>query len=34
MMEAVRASEISVSFNVTTQRYIPEYSKLLIGYYN
>jgi hypothetical protein len=28
MMEAVRTSEMSVNFNVTTQRYIPEESKL------
>jgi hypothetical protein len=28
MMEAVRTSETSVSFNVTTRRYIPEGSKL------
>jgi hypothetical protein len=28
-MEAVRTSETSVNFNVTTRRYIPEYSKLL-----
>jgi hypothetical protein len=28
MMEAVRTSEKSVNFNVTTRRYIPEYSKL------
>jgi len=28
MMEAVRVSETSVNFNVTTQRYIPEDSKL------
>jgi hypothetical protein len=27
MMEAVRASETSVNFNVTTRRYIPEDSK-------
>jgi hypothetical protein len=27
MMEAVRTSETSVNFNVTTQRYIPEDSK-------
>jgi hypothetical protein len=29
MMEAVRTSEMSVNFNVTTRRYIPEDSKLL-----
>jgi hypothetical protein len=29
MMEAVRTSETSVHFNVTTRRYIPEDSKLL-----
>jgi hypothetical protein len=28
MMEAVRTSETSVNFNVTTWRYIPEDSKL------
>jgi hypothetical protein len=28
VMEAVRSSETSVSFNVTTRRYIPEDSKL------
>jgi hypothetical protein len=28
MMEAVRISETSVNFNVTTRRYIPEDSKL------
>jgi hypothetical protein len=28
MMEAVRTSETSVSFNVSTRRYIPEDSKL------
>jgi hypothetical protein len=28
MMEAVRTYETSVNFNVTTRRYIPEYSKL------
>jgi hypothetical protein len=28
MMEAVRTSETSVNFNVTTRRYIPEESKL------
>jgi hypothetical protein len=28
MMEAVHASETSVSFNVNTRRYIPEDSKL------
>jgi hypothetical protein len=28
MMEAVRTSESSVNFNVTTRRYIPEDSKL------
>jgi hypothetical protein len=28
MMEAVRTSETTVNFNVTTQRYIPEDSKL------
>jgi hypothetical protein len=28
MMEEIRTSETSVNFNVTTQRYIPEYSKL------
>jgi hypothetical protein len=28
MMEAVRTSETLVNFNVTTQRYIPEDSKL------
>jgi hypothetical protein len=28
MMEAVRTSEMSVSFNVTTRRYIPEDSEL------
>jgi hypothetical protein len=28
MMEAVRSSETSVNFNVTTRRYIPEDSKL------
>jgi hypothetical protein len=28
MMEAVRTSETSVNFNVTTRRYIPEDSKL------
>jgi hypothetical protein len=32
-MEAVRASETSVNFNVTTQRYIPEDSKLQDLYY-
>jgi hypothetical protein len=31
MMEAVRTSETSVNFNVTTRRYIPEDCKL---YYN
>jgi hypothetical protein len=30
MMEAVRTSETSVNFNVTTRRYIPEDSKLHI----
>jgi hypothetical protein len=30
MIEAVRTSETSVNFNVTTRRYIPEDSKLLI----
>jgi hypothetical protein len=30
MMEAVRTSETSVNFNVTTQGYIPEDSKLNI----
>jgi hypothetical protein len=29
MMEAVRTSETSVHFNVSTRRYIPEDSKLL-----
>jgi hypothetical protein len=29
-MEAVRTSETSVNFNVTTRRYIPEDSKLHI----
>jgi hypothetical protein len=29
MMEAVRTSEMSVNFNVTTRRYIPEDSKRL-----
>jgi hypothetical protein len=28
LMEAVRTSETSVNFNVTTRRYIPEDSKL------
>jgi hypothetical protein len=28
MIEAVRTSETSVNFNVTTRRYIPEDSKL------
>jgi hypothetical protein len=28
MMEAVRISETSAHFNVTTRRYIPEHSKL------
>jgi hypothetical protein len=28
MMEAVRISETTVTFNVTTRRYIPEDSKL------
>jgi hypothetical protein len=28
MMEAIGISEMSVHFNVTTQRYIPEGSKL------
>jgi hypothetical protein len=28
MMEAVRSSEMSVNFNVTTRLYIPEDSKL------
>jgi hypothetical protein len=28
MMEAVRIPETSAHFNVTTRRYIPEYSKL------
>jgi hypothetical protein len=28
MMEAVRTSETSVNFSVTTRRYIPEDSKL------
>jgi hypothetical protein len=28
MMEAVHTSEMYVSFNVTTRRYIPEVSKL------
>jgi hypothetical protein len=28
MMEVVRTSETSAKFNVTTQRYIPEDSKL------
>jgi hypothetical protein len=28
MMEAVRTSETSVNFDVTTRRYIPENSKL------
>jgi hypothetical protein len=28
MMEAIRTSETSVKFNVTTRRHIPEYSKL------
>jgi hypothetical protein len=31
MMEAVRISETSVHFNVTTWRYIPEDSKLQNG---
>jgi hypothetical protein len=31
-MEAVRTSETSVNFNVTTQRYIPEKSKLWIRF--
>jgi hypothetical protein len=30
MMEAVRTSETSVSFNVTTRSYIPENSKVYI----
>jgi hypothetical protein len=30
MMEAVRISEMSVKINLTTRRYIPEDSKLLI----
>jgi hypothetical protein len=30
VMEAVRTSETSVNFNVTTRRYIPENSKLHI----
>jgi hypothetical protein len=30
MMEAVRSSETSVNFNVTTRRYIPEVSKLQV----
>jgi hypothetical protein len=30
MIEAVRTSETSVNFNVTTRRYIPEDSKLKI----
>jgi hypothetical protein len=30
MMEAVLASETSFNFNVTTRRYIPEDSKLLL----
>jgi hypothetical protein len=29
MMEAVHTSETLVNFNVTTQRYFPEESKLL-----
>jgi hypothetical protein len=32
MMEAVRTSETSVNFNVTTWRYIPEDSKLQVQY--
>jgi hypothetical protein len=28
MMEAVRTSETSLNFNVTTRRYIPEESKM------
>jgi hypothetical protein len=32
MMEAVHPSEMSVNFNVTTWRYIPEDSKLQTGY--
>jgi hypothetical protein len=28
MMEAVHTTETSVKFNVTTQRYIPEHSKI------
>jgi hypothetical protein len=31
MTEAVRASEMSVNFNVTTRRYIPEDSKLHVS---
>jgi hypothetical protein len=31
MMEALRTSETSVNFNVTTRRYIPEDSKLHIA---
>jgi hypothetical protein len=30
MMEAVRTSEMSVNFNVTTRRYIPQDSKLQV----
>jgi hypothetical protein len=30
MMEAVRTSEMSVNFNVTTRHYIPEGSKLQV----
>jgi hypothetical protein len=33
MMEAVRTSETSVNFNVTTRRYIPEDSKLHIRHH-
>jgi hypothetical protein len=32
MMEAVRISETSINFNVTTRRYIPEDSKLHTRY--
>jgi len=30
MMEAVRTSETSVNFNVTTRRYIPDGSKIRV----
>jgi hypothetical protein len=31
MMEAVRTSEMSINFNVTTEHYVPEDSKLILA---